>query len=177
MIDQRAIGYGEELTWLLFLIGSAAYACATAVIDRSWTLSAAPIVVITALIAIRRKRWIWPIVFFWVAIAALALPPNAAAIMRPTGWVLPAEAIALALVGGGTAGAPMLDRRAGRLAVAAMLALFGAVHLYNAIGISGLIPEWLPVRTIAPYASGTLQLLAAAWLVVRPARWRSRQCI
>ena len=66
------------------------------------------------------------------------------------------------------------DRRAlaMRLAFAAMLLLFGAVHLTYRSAISAMIPAWLPAASLWPWATGGVMLAAG---LISLSRARSRQ--
>jgi uncharacterized membrane protein len=53
-----------------------------------------------------------------------------------------------------------IARLAARVVTAAMLLLFGAVHLMYPQAIAGLIPAWMPGQAWWPYVTGVLQIVA-----------------
>jgi uncharacterized membrane protein len=166
----RWVRRGETLGWYALLIGSASQAAAGAASGGRGAAFGAVFAILAAIVAARRRGWAWLLALYWLTILALSLPFDGAAIVRPTAWVAPAEAALLALAAAAAGSAVIGLRRVLPIAAAMLLLLFGGIHLSQGPAIAALTPAWLPMRSVAPYASGLLQIAAGLWLAVRPSR-------
>ncbi|MFA6114787.1 MAG: hypothetical protein WC729_12360 [Sphingomonas sp.] len=171
MTEDRArwVRRGESLGWYALLIGSAGQAAAGAASDGRGAAFGAVFAGLAAIVAACRRGWAWPLALYWLTSLALSLPFDGAAIARPTAWVAPAEAALLALAAA-AGGAVIGLRRVLPITAAMLLLLFGGIHLSQGPAIAALTPAWLPMRSVAPYASGLAQIAAGLWLAVRPSR-------
>lgn len=87
--------------------------------------------------------------------------------------VEPAEAmtILLAIATIGAVGKHPIATRMAIAIAAAMLSLFGLIHLAQAEALSKMVPGWMPLRDRIPYLTGSLMIVAAlafGWSRVRP---------
>lgn len=173
MTEGRAIWVrrGEALGWYALLIGSAGQAVAGAASGGTGAAFGAVFAALAVIVAARRRGWAWLLVLYWLAKVALSLPFDGAAIARPTAWVAPTEAALLALATAAAGGAAIALHQVRPIAAAMLLLLFGGIHLSQGPAIAELTPAWLPMRSLAPYASGVAQIVASLWLAVRPSRW------
>jgi uncharacterized membrane protein len=100
---------------------------------------------------------------FVLSLLLLQLPLLVASPLQLTSLVAPAECLALALTGGliaYPATRPLSQRLCG-----AMLLIFGAVHLSQHGFIASLIPEWMPIRQVWPWLTGTAMIFAGLALI------------
>lgn len=94
---------------------------------------------------------------------------------EPTSWVPALEMLALSAVG-------FLHRSrlisahhersvsVAALALGGMLALFGIVHLLNVGAIGGMIPSWIPFRSVLPIVTGSTLVGAAVSMIFKRSR-------
>lgn len=94
---------------------------------------------------------------------------------EPTSWVPVLEMLALSAAG-------VLHRSRlvstqyelslslAAMALGAMLALFGIVHLLNVGAIGGMIPGWIPFRSVLPIVTGSILVGAAVAMIFKRSR-------
>lgn len=115
----------------------------------------------------RPCHWLGPILF-WLALLAVGVR-GAAQLPSMTAAVEPSEALVIALaIGVGNFGSvARWQSEVLAAAIAAMLILFGAIHLMEAAALSGLVPSWIPARQFVPYLTGAILVAAGVAIPVR----------
>lgn len=98
---------------------------------------------------------------YWLIFAALAFAIAAAHPAEIGGWVSGAECATFAALALAQLGFPIIARAT----FAAMLILFGAIHLTNVSFIASLIPDWIPFAASWPWATGAAQIAAGLALL------------
>ena len=116
-------------------------------------------VVVTA--CYRAGAMMAPVSVFWAAMVANDLLVSPRPLADLAELVRPAESAALLLTALAalrpkTAGIP----RAVTAALAALLILFGLVHVSHAQDVAALVPVWMPRRTLVPLFTGAVLLAA-----------------
>jgi uncharacterized membrane protein len=105
--------------------------------------------------------WLGPSLF-WLVFFGLGVA-DAVRLNSLTALVEPWEALVITLAIAASVDKGRSQRLYGTAVAAAagMLLLFGAIHLLEAKAVSQLVPNWIPVRELVPYVTGSILVAGA----------------
>ena len=134
-----------------------------------WRIACLGTATLTVIVSVVRYRAspTWAAASLWAIAAVVSLAESAP--LALTSVVAPVECLFIAAL--------LLTKHGQSVAqgllvgvAAALLLIFGTVHLSNVPAIAALVPSWIPGGQIWPYLTGSTQLIAGLCLCLKPAR-------
>ena len=134
-----------------------------------WRIACLATATLTVIVSVVRYQAgpTWAAASLWTVAAVVSLAQSSP--LALTSLVAPVECLFIAALA--------LTKHEQRVAqgmlvgvAAALLLIFGAVHLSNVAAIAALVPTWIPGGQIWPYLTGSTQLIAGLCICLKPSR-------